>query len=95
VKVYDAKTWQERLAWQAHESDVWSVRFTPESAQLVTGNGDWNRPGKVKLWSVPAGKLQRAFQHTGEVLAVAVSPDGKRIAAGAGDRTVRMWRLGK
>jgi WD40 repeat protein len=95
VKLYDAKTWAERAAWQAHEGDVWSVRFTPDSAGLLTGNGDWDRPGKVKRWAVPGGRPVGSFQHTGEVLAVAVSPDGKRIAAGAGEGTVRVWRLGK
>ena len=66
VKVWDRKTWQEHLSFKGHESDVWAVGFTPDSGTLVSGtlvsgNGDWNRPGQVKLWNGrAAGKLIRS-----------------------------------
>ena len=31
--------------------------------------------------------------HTGEVRAVAVTPDGQRILSGGHDKTIRVWRL--
>jgi len=95
VKVWDAETCKEHLSFKGHESDVWAVAFTPDSATLVTGNGDWNRPGHVKLWEVKSGKQTDSFQHTGEVLSLAVSPDGRYLAAGGGDKAVRVWELKK
>ena len=79
--------------WQAHQSDIWSVAFSPDGKYLFTGNGDWNQPGEVKLWELANGKLARSWQHTGEVLAIACSPDGKCLAAGGADGNLKMWAL--
>lgn len=95
IKVWDLKTWKEHLSFKGHESDVWAVAFTPDSATLVSGNGDWNRPGHVKLWDVQNGHQTNTFQHTGEVLSLAVSPDGRFLAAGGGDNALRVWTLQK
>ena len=35
------------------------------------------------------------LKHTGEVLCLAISPDGRRLAAGSWDRTVKVWDLGR
>lgn len=93
IKVWDTQSWTEQLSFTAHESDVWTVAFSPDGKTLASGNGDWNRPGLVKLWDISDGTLRGKLQHTGEVLSIAFSPDGKRLAAGAGDQTVRMWEL--
>jgi geranylgeranyl transferase type-2 subunit beta len=93
IKVWNLETGKEHLSFKGHESDVWVVGFTPDSETLISGNGDWNRPGHVKLWNVHDGKHINSFQHTGEVLSLAVSPDGRYLAAGGGDKAIRVWEL--
>jgi WD40 repeat protein len=40
---------------------------------------------------VPAELMATEFTQLGEVLCLAVSADGKTIAAGGGDKTVSVW----
>jgi WD40 repeat protein len=93
IKIWDWAAGREQVSFSGHESDVWDVAFTPDNRRLISGNGDWNRPGAIKCWSVGDWKEVDAFQHTGEVLCLAVSRDGRFLAAGAGDQTLRVWKL--
>jgi WD40 repeat protein len=43
------------------------------------------------LWDVRTGRLRAALHHPGDVLAVALSPDGKTALTGGADQTVRLW----
>jgi WD40 repeat protein len=48
----------------------------------------------VRLWDVATGKEVRRFTgHEGSVNSVAVTPDGKYVVSGSGDKTVRVWEL--
>jgi len=91
VKVWETDGWKERHTFELQADDVGSLTFTPASAQLLVGTGEWNRPGHVAVFDVATGKIINRLAHTGEVLSVAVSRDGKTIAAGGGDRAASVW----
>jgi WD40 repeat protein len=76
---------------KAHERPVYSVAFHPQGQFVLSGD----LVGKVKQWEVASGNMVREFDakplHTyeggqqvdfGGVRALAVSPDGKWVAAG-------------
>ena len=92
VKVWEIAV-RKGMTLSGHSGDAWGVAFTPDGKTLVSGGGDWNKPGDVKLWDLETAKERADLKHSGEVLCVAVSPDGKHLAAGSWDKTVRLWDL--
>jgi len=48
----------------------------------------------VQLWDLASGKERRRLRgHTDTVVSVAIAPDGRRVAAGGADGTLRLWSL--
>jgi WD40 repeat protein/transcriptional regulator with XRE-family HTH domain len=62
----------------------------------VAISGDYwaasSRRGEVRIWSSQGRTLYRAWQaHLDLIMALAFSPDGRRLATGSWDRSVKMW----
>jgi len=75
---------------QGHTQLVWSVAFSPDGKQIVSGSGD----ATVKVWDAETGQESLTLKgHTSDVNSVSFSPDGKRIVSGSFDRTVKVWDL--
>jgi WD40 repeat protein/S1-C subfamily serine protease len=73
-----------------HSNGIWSVAFSPDERQILTGSHDCT----VRLWDVATGRQLRVFQgHTDHVKGVAFLPDGVRGISGGDDDTLRLWDL--
>jgi WD40 repeat protein len=95
VTVRDARTGKEVWSAPGHDSLVRGIVFSPDSKRVATASGIRHDPkrrdngGEVKVWDAATGKeLLRLPVHSTWANCVAFSPDGRFVAAGAGELAV-------
>jgi WD40 repeat protein len=71
---------------------ILSLAFSPDGATLVAGGGTPARFGEVQVWDARKGALLHSIPLTADtVFGASLSPDGKTIAVGCADNTVRIF----
>jgi RNA polymerase sigma factor (sigma-70 family) len=81
------------------EGSAAMVVFSADSSRLVSVGGELvygigKKPGHVQLWDVATGKEIRAFHgHKERVECVAMTADGRMLATGSDDKTLRLWEV--
>jgi WD40 repeat protein/tetratricopeptide (TPR) repeat protein len=80
AQLWDAETGQARGPALPHPMEVHAAAFPPDGKRLATACGD----GTVRLWDVATGQLlsDRFHHEQVEVRNLAISPDGRTLAAG-------------
>jgi eukaryotic-like serine/threonine-protein kinase len=97
IKVWDAATGLDTLTLVGHSGIVCSVAFSPDGRRIASGS--WDKT--VKVWDAATGEELLTLNGHSEVadapgqglpfFSVAFSPDGRRIAGGSADNTVKVW----
>lgn len=77
---------------RGYDHGVHSLAFTPDASQLLVGNGGCcMTPMDLRTGE----RINRVFSVSGppenKVLAIAVSPDGRRVLTGGEDSAVKLW----
>jgi RNA polymerase sigma factor (sigma-70 family) len=98
VKLWDTSTGKEKRTFEGAKcSDLTSIGYSRDGRFLaaagVVHNAEESQ-GVVILWEAASGKLLWQIRgHTSDILqgALAFSPDGKLLATGSADKTVKLW----
>lgn len=80
----------KRILWvfEGHTNAVNALAFSLDDHLLVSGGGD----GTVRVWDISNLRCRYIFTDHDDIFTVAVSPDGKFIAAGGKDQSVCIWK---
>jgi RNA polymerase sigma factor (sigma-70 family) len=85
VHVWDVESGRELR--RLPRADVCAVQFTPDGLVLLIADGD-----KLRRWDPAADRELAPLEgHRRKILVAAASPDGKALATGGQDGTVRVW----
>ena len=73
-------------------SQVCNLLFSKNCSELVSTHG--YSQNAIVVWKYPTMKKIATLKgHSSRVLYLAMSPDGETIVTGAGDETLRFWKI--
>ena len=88
---WDTATWSALPPIAAHAVKIWGLAFAPDGRTLATAAGQYNKPGKVKLWDPVSGEELAAHDPRSDtVRTIAFTPDGRTLLYGVGGRIGRL-----
>jgi WD40 repeat protein len=95
IKLWDVATGREQRTLLPHQF-IRAIVCSPDGRTIAVGAGAFQdyrtRPFSVTLWDVASGIQRKPELRTGsEVAGLAYAPDGRTLAVGCDDESIRLW----
>jgi WD40 repeat protein len=88
----DAHTGRYLRSLAGDSGRVYTAAFSRDSCHVAAST--WDTEHRVRVWVADTGRPVQALRNLVDaVYALGFSPDGKRLATGGDDRTLRVWDL--
>jgi len=92
VRIWSTSTWRLLRTLEEHESEVWSVAFSPDAELLASSSGLTD--GRICLWRVSDGTLIRTCAgHSGGTSSITFDSHGELLVSCGYDSSIAVWRL--
>src|SRR5713226_6072312 len=77
-----------------HKDMVLSVAISPNGQLLASGSGGRGADNSLKVWDIPSDSPLRTLTDNDGINGIALNPDGKVLASGGKDGSVKIWSTG-
>jgi WD40 repeat protein/tetratricopeptide (TPR) repeat protein len=94
IKIWDVVSGKELMKIEGGGNPLVDAAFSPDG-KLIAGTGACSDPRRkaAVMWDATSGKELVVLAESENFTSIAFSPDGRHIAAGCTDRTVRIWEI--
>lgn len=103
----DHVNYKEKFVLRGHLRGVSQVQFSPDGTMIASaGMFDWvgqwiqrltlmtGADAALKIWDTASGRLIHTFEgHLAGISTLAWAPNGKWVATGSDDKTIRFWNV--
>ncbi len=87
LRLWDTESGQQ-LAALSNRIAPWSIAFSPDSTMIASGNRI------IQVWDVDTGNpIATLTGHVESIGALTFSPDGKILASGSSDMSIKLWDI--